>query len=369
VTLPSSALTYELARPSDEPELRRLMRDNPMEGSISVAFTREPDFFAACAVEGERHQVMVARTPEGRPVAVFGRSVRERWLGGERRRVAYLSALRVDPAWRRKPAMFRRGFALVRAVHEAEGDATPWLFTSIIEDNAPARRLLEAGLSDLPRYAPIGVFCTLALPTWRARKVPRGVAVRGVQDHDVDAIVACLDRNLSRTDLAPAWTAADLRDPVRCRGLAGTDFVVAERDGQVVATCALWDQGAFKQSIVAAYAGGLKHTRGLVNLAAPLLGVPRLPPPGGQLAHAYLSHLAVDGDDPDLALAVLSAAHGRALGRGYAYVMTGLAEAHPLRAVVAKHFGAFAYRSVLYTVTFAGEPEAVHNPHVEVAVL
>lgn len=357
----SAELTYDHARPADDPDLRRLMRDNAMAGTISVAFAREPDFFAACAIEGE-FAVMVARTPEGRPVAVFGRSVRERWLGGERRRVAYLSALRVDSAWRGRPAMFRRGFELVRAVHEADG--SPPLFTSIIEDNAPARRLLEAGLAGLPRYAPIGVLCTLALPTWRRR--PAG-PTRPATEADVDGIVACLDRNLRRGDLAPAWTAADLRDPVRCRGLSIPDFVVAERGGEIAAVAALWEQSAYKQTVVASYSGGLGRVRGLLNVAAPLVGLPRLPPPGGQLAHAYVSHLA--GDDPDLVLAVLSAAHARAVGRDYAYVMTGFAEDHPLRGVVSRRFGAIEYRAVLYTVGFDGAAPATGATNVEIAVL
>lgn len=367
---PSAALRYDLAGPDDDAELRRLMRDNAMAGSVSVAFTREPSFFAACGVEGDRFQVMVARTPQGRPVAVFGRSVRERWVGGERRRVAYLSALRVDPEWRGRPAMFRRGFDLVARTHAAEGDATPWLFTSIVEDNAPARRLLEAGIKALPLYEPIGVLCTLALPVWRRHPGPKRLSARAATAADLDGIVACLARNLSRRDLAPAWTAAELLDPVRCRGLGIEDFVVVERGGAIVATAAVWDQGAFKQTVVAGYAGGISTFRGLINLAAPLVGVPRLPPPGGRLDHAYLSHFAADDDDPELALAVLGAAHGRAVGRGFAYVMIGFSETDPLRTRVQRHFGAIEYRAVLYTVSFDGPVPPPSRPfHLEVATL
>jgi hypothetical protein len=358
----AATLTYERARPDDDPVLRALMRDNPMAGTISVAFTREPDFFAAAAIEG-RHQTMVARAGDT-PVAVFGRSTRMRWVGGSPRRVGYLSSLRVDPAWRGRPGMFRRGFDLVRRVHAEEGDAEPWLFTSIIEDNAPARRLLEANVPGFPTYQPIGVFCTLALPTWRRRQ--GRIPARSATEADREGIVACLDRNLSRTDLAPAWTADDLCG----RDLSISDFVVVERHGRIAAVCALWDQSRFKQTIVASYAGGIGHVRGLLNAAAPLLGVPRLPPPGGPLVHGYLSHLAVDDDAPDLALAVLAEAHGRAVGRGWAYVMTGLAERHPLRTLVSRHFGAMEYRAVLYTVSFDGPISPIARlPHVEIAIL
>ena len=48
--MPSS--TLRLATPADEAFLRRLLRDNPMPGSISLTYEREPDYFfhhAACA--------------------------------------------------------------------------------------------------------------------------------------------------------------------------------------------------------------------------------------------------------------------------------------------------------------------------------
>lgn len=369
----SGELCFGPALPEDEPQLRRVLRDNPMAGAVSVAFAREPDFALAAGLEGPIHEVIVAREPGGRVVGLCSRSARPAWINGEPRWLGYLSALRLDPAWRGRRRVLQRGFEAVRALHEADG-RTPFYMTTIIEDNAPARRFLGANLPGMPRYTEREVICTLALPTWRARPGPRGVAVRQATDADLGGIAACLARSGQRHQLAPVWTEADLRDPARARGLRPEDFTVAERGGQVVGCVALWDQGAFKQSIVAAYGGALGRFRGLVNAAAPLLNVPRLPPAGQPLRHAFLSHLAAEDADLELVLALTAAAHTRALGRGYAYLMLGLAERHPWKVPVQRHFGAMEYRAVLYLVSWpdghaAADAVDGRTPHLEVAVL
>lgn len=62
-------VVFDEAEPSDDAELRRLLRDNPMPGAFRLALTREPSFFQAAALEGDVHQTVVARTAGGRLMA------------------------------------------------------------------------------------------------------------------------------------------------------------------------------------------------------------------------------------------------------------------------------------------------------------
>lgn len=346
----SDGVQFVIAEPGDDAELRRLLRETPMAGRVSVAFAREPSFFAASAIEGPVHQIVVAKDAAGRAVGLCSRSVRPMWVNGARRAVGYLSALRVDPSYRGLPRMLREGFALVRRLHEAGGE-TPFYLTTIIEDNRPARRILERGLDGFPTYHPLGVLVTLALPTWRrvAVKSPAGVELRSANADDWPQIGACLERNATGAHFRPSWDEQNL---ALCRDLGAEDFTIALRDGAVVGCAALWDQRGFKQSVVTGYAGALGRFRGLINRVGPLLGIPRLPPPGGALDGAMLSHLAVDGDDPALALALIAACHGRAVGR-FGTVTLGLPERSGLTAKVKARFGAMEYRSVIYAAAWA----------------
>lgn len=358
-------VSFEPARAEDEPQLRRVMRDNPMPGAVAVAFHREPDFFAASGLEGPVHDTVVARAPEAEVVGLCGRSVRSLWLNGGRRRVGYLSSLRLDRAWRGRVRMLRGGFAAVKELHDRDGH-TPLYFTTIIEDNAPARRILTRGLPGFPRYEERGVLVTLAMPMgsrpWAKRrwKSPKGVTLRSAGEVDLIGIAELLNLSGARYDLRPEWTALDLQSEARTPGLALSDFTVAEEQGRLIGCVALWDQQAFKQSVVAGYEGGLARFRGLVNLAAPWAGVPRLPEPGQPLSHAYLSHLALeDREDLEVGLALLSAARERAVGRGYGYLTLGLPERHMLTEPAKRRFRALEYRSIIYLVCWPDGESAV----------
>ncbi|MEQ1504009.1 MAG: hypothetical protein ABMB14_17335 [Myxococcota bacterium] len=365
---PTSALAVSIATDADDPELRRLLRDTPMPGAVSVAFAREPSFFHGAGVEGETTTV-TARSPDGRMVALFSRSARQWWVDGSPRRVGYLSALRVDPVYRHRRALLRIGFDAARALHEADPDALPYALTTIVSDNAPARRLLEAGLPGLPTYHRRDELVTFAAPTWRRRYRPvDGLTVRPAADWD--EVTPVLARWGARHAYAVAWDADTLRDPVRCRGLAVGDVAVAERAGRIVGCVARWDQSGFKQTVVHGYQGPLRWARPLANAVAPALGIPRLPAPGAPLKHAYLSHLAVDDDDPEVARALVTWAHDRSLGAGYSYLTTMLAVRHPLYAVLRRALRPLEYRSMLYLAAWATlPPTPTAIPHLEVAVL
>jgi hypothetical protein len=213
------------------------------------------------------------------------------------------------------------------------------------------------------------------LPTWRRQRVPHGLALRAGTDDDLGQIAALLHRELRRHLLAPVWTEAELRDPARCRGLRPSDFTVAERDGRVVGCVALWDQTAYKQSIVVGYEGGLGTFRGLVNLAAPLLNVPRLPAPGEAIPHATLSHLAAEDDDElPLSLALVAHASNRAIGAGYSWLTLGVGDGDPLGDEVKRQYGAIEVRAALFLVSWpeghaAADAVAARVPRLEIATL
>jgi hypothetical protein len=365
-------VVVEPALPEDEPEIRRLLRDNPMDGEIRVSLEREPDAFLAARVEGEPHHTIVARDLDsGAVVGMGSRSVWNAFVNGEPRRLGYLSQLRVDRAHRGKKRLLAAGYDLLRGMR-SPGE-TPFDVTSIIADNAAARRLLGAGLPGLPTYREIGPFSTLILPSGRSRRASGSVRIeRGTRER-MPGIAACIERNRRRYQLAPFFPLEDLLSPERSRGLAPEDFFLAIAGGRVAGCLALWDQSSFKQVVVRGYGPRLARWRPWINRLSPLLGTPRLPDPGQVLPHAWLTHIAVDGDDLRTFEALAEAAHVEARTRGYAYVVIGLAAAHPWVPWLRRRFRPREYRSVLYAVCWENgqETEALDGrlPHVEAALL
>jgi hypothetical protein len=367
-------MRFELAGAADDVEIRRLLRENALQGDVRLTFECEPDSFVAGAVQGERHQVIVARdTAGGRVYGMGSRTILDAWVNGRATRIGYLSQLRVDRHHRERVRRIRDAYAYVRTLH-GDGEA-PFYVTTIVEHNLPARRLLEANLPGMPRYRAAGRLVTLALPLRprRARGVA-GVRVERASAGALDAIADCLERYGVRHQFAPRWTAATLRDPRRCHGLEPHDFLVARRRERVVGCLACWDQRSYKQTIVRGYARRLGLVRPAINLVGPWFGVAKLPRPGSQVRNVFLSHVAIDDDDQAVLASLVDAAMNVVGRDGADYLVTGFAEGNPLLDAVRGTYSCRPYTSILYTVCWtdgAGAVEALDGrvPHLEVAIL
>lgn len=369
--LVAGGLDFRLAGPGDEADLRRLLAETPLGGRWRIALTRDPDAFAADFGLAERHDVVIAReVTTGRAIGLAERLVREAFVDGRVAMLPYLGALRVAPQQRGRIAVLRNGFRALRMWAERPGDL-PFALTAITADNDAARRVLGAGLRDMPIYRDIGDLSTFAL---RPRRSAPAAAVEPARADDVAALAAFLTTTLARHPFAPHWNEATLRR-LFATDLAPGQVLLARRAGAIVGTLAVWDQRARRQTVIAAYPPPLGRLRPAINLAAPLFGLPRLPPVGATLAQATLSHLALADDaDEETFLALVAAGLDQARARGFEVAVIGFASARPWRAALLRRWRAIEYRTTLFLVHWpeaAGAVAALGQglPHPEVGLL
>lgn len=342
---------YELATPQDDPELRRLLRENPFAGSISLSLEREPNYFLASALEGPFHETLLVRDSQTRQILGIGdRSVRPLYVNGQSMDVGYFSGLRANLNYQHGLALARflgKGFEGQRERH-SDG-RTSFYLMSIVSDNNPARRLLDSKLPHYPRLHPYTRMLTYAIHPARPKSGARIPITRGRPDL-VPAILDCLTRSAIRTQFAPRWTEDSLLSDLT-PGLRIEDFFLF-LDGDRVRGClALWDQQSCKQSVIRGYAGNIARFRKLINLLAPLGGWPVFPDPGTRLNHCFACFLAVDDDDPETFSALLRALYNEAARRQYDYFMLGLAEGNPFHSIV-KPYHPIPYQSDIYLVAW-----------------
>ena len=290
-------------------------------------------------------------------------------MNGEARLLPYLGALRIGKNRRRSIGILKAGFEALRQLRHQPA-ALPYAVTAIAADNRNALRLLGANLPGMPTYRPIEPISTFALAT--AQRIPHNVEQAG--PGDLAAIAVCLERAHRNLQFAPVWRAADLA--TRCPGLRAEDFLVLRRGPGVAACVAMWDQTAFKQTVVRGYSARIARLKPLANLVAPLLRMPQLPDPCQPLRQIYLSHLAVEGNDPALFTTLIDAALTAARRRAFPLALIGMAARHPLAAIVRRRyrFRHYEYRSLLHLVHWDDGRAAVDAldariPHVEIAVL
>src|SRR3954471_9322888 len=144
-----SSVRFVLATEEHDAAIRRLLRENPMQGEISLSFERESNYFLSAQLAAGSDQTIVAF--DSQRLVCMGRcSTRPCYVNGQVRRVAYLSELRLDSHARSRFDILRRGYQFFR---ELQSDNPPdFCFTSIAADNDRARRFLERGLPGMPSY-------------------------------------------------------------------------------------------------------------------------------------------------------------------------------------------------------------------------
>lgn len=343
------------ARPQDQADIRELLEKRSMDGAVRLALTRDPDPRIAAATEGDRHDLIVARSGDGSLAGMGGRNVYAAWFRGRLCHLGYLGQLRIAPG--------RLGFRRLAAAFEAlratrRDDELGFDITAILDDNERAIRLLEGGVAGLPRYRRLRRLHTLVVSTRAAPAVP-ATGFRPARPADMAAIGDCLARHQRDCDFAAVWDRRRLSSPARCRGLWPEDFVVDAGDEGIHRCAAVWDQRGFKQARIRGYAPWLRRTRPLWNVGLRALGRPLLPRAPCTLALGYLSHVGCSRDDPGAIVPLMRAALARARAKGLSYLVITLAEGHPFLAPLRRALSAYVLTSWLYVVDWGDADTAV----------
>jgi hypothetical protein len=347
----ASATRFALATEDDDAVIRRLLRENPMGGEITLSFEREPDYFCGAQIAGAEDQTILG-FERGRLFGMGRCSFRERYLNGKIRRVGYLSDLRLDSSAQGRFDLLRRGY---RFFHELDrANFADFYFTSVTADNFRSLRFLERGLPGMPVYEPLGDFVTLLIAVpGNARRLTRLKAGRGTiaatSEEHVSALAEFLNSHARQHNLSSVWDERKLFSLER-HGLPLADFQLLMNDGKIVACGALWDQRRFRQIVIRGYSRRLGFVRPWLNLFAGVFRAPRLPPVGLTLAHGFLSPLAVSPDDKQALLALVELSLSKAATRGLDYLTLGFAANDPRLETVRSQFRCREYKNRLFKV-------------------
>jgi hypothetical protein len=350
-------VAVSLASAADDEGVRRLLRTQAMPGRVRLAFCREPDFSIGCAVTGEDHQILVARSGDtDEVVGVACRSVRRVFMNGRQQRIGYLGQLRIDDRYRGR-WLVSRGFAMLAAMHRE--DPVPAYLASIVDGNDEAAGVLvRRARRGFPGFREVARYVTLALRVRRSSRLRRPSGFASALP--LEEIAGFLQREGARRQLTSVWTAEALR-ALGAYGLRHDDIRVARGHAGITGVVALWDQSPYKQSEIRGYSGWLRA-------AAPLL-----PRPGTQLRSAYAALVCVANDDPATFRSLLHEIHTLAAERGFEYLLIGLDARDPLLRV-ARAYPHVAYPSRLYLASWPDggpsyEPLDARPAYVDIASL
>jgi len=130
-------MTYEYATEKDGEEIAALLEDTEFKGGICIAYCRRPNAVLSPANDGDKSTFVIARNAEGKITGVGGCTI-----NGD---VAYLTGLRVVSL-----SNIPKAYRLIREFC-VENDVK-LTFTTILEDNIYAQKMLEKKRAGMPYY-------------------------------------------------------------------------------------------------------------------------------------------------------------------------------------------------------------------------
>jgi hypothetical protein len=368
--------TFNLATQADDAALRNLLAATPMEGAISLAFARQPSYFAAAEVDGRHVQVGVVRDGESQQVVGMGsRAISLRYLDGVPTPIGYLSGLRLMPEFRGRSGLLARGYRFLRELH---GDGAARFYLTTVAIDNPVGSVLTSARAGLPVYQACGGYHTLAISSTSYVRIPElrddDIEIRKAEKTDRDAIIAFLNTCGPSRQFFPVYEQQDLfSDHGLLRGLEPADVLLAVSGTEIVGTLGSWDQRRFKQIIVQRYQKRLAALRPLYNAWATMRRQPVLPAAGSSLAARLAAIPVVRDQNQQVFRQLLRNLLHRLLQHGDRQLLVGLHSADPLLQV-AQQLAGRDYETTLYLVYWPEESPDVREllqrvPYLELGSL
>lgn len=341
-----AAFRTQLAGLDDDEALRDLCR-LPIPGEVTVSYEREPSYFLGCRVTGETVETLTLHYGE-QLVAMCTRALRNCYINGSPTQLGYISQLRIAPE-------FQGRMLLARGVHffrERDAQDPPeGYITTLTSGNATAEGvLIKRARRGYPTLSRLATLHTLALILRRRRVARSPFSLRAAQEGELEKIVTFLNRVGADKQFYPHYQMRDFLGE-RTLGLKLADLVLASEGEELVGVAGLWDQYAYKQTVIRSYTPSLQLARPFYNAYTRLRGGRPLPAAGKPIPFIYASFICIKDNREDIFASLLDHLYQQACARGYTYLMLGLCTTDPLLQV-ATRLPHLLYESTLYSVDF-----------------
>ena len=360
-----SSYTTVKATSQHDAELRKLLSETPLQGTLRVTLESEPSFFSGDHDVVKHDAVLVSH--QQTPVACGSRLLRRVCWHGSEQHVAYLAHLRLHPSWQK-----RGGHALIEGYrmigtfsHDSPAVAT---WTAIFRSNSEAQSTLTGQRAGLPNYVARGKLHSALILIRRKHRWPHHCA--RARAEDMPAITRFLQQELCRRPLAPIIHGDDLTNGQRWPDLRPEDFVMVKKNDEIIGVTAVRDLRNHKQVRVTQLPPLWKLARQPSIFLAACHLCPPIPQQGSVLALGYASFFTVKEDDPITAKMLMRAATVVAAEKKLSFLSVAFHENDPKRQAIDSLL-AIKTDGDLYQVIYDGDVDSwpEQRPYIDPANL
>ena len=341
------------ANPEHDEGLRKLLRETPLRGGMTVTLEREPTFFY------EKMETVIAMLDDV-VVACGSRISRQVNWCGKVIESSYLSDLRVHPSCRKYSGrIIRDCYQLLKDSAKQRPAVVTW--TAVFESNLAAMKTLGRQRSVIPEYVDRGGLRSPMIWCSPACKWPAHPGCRRATEADRPELVAFLQKQFSNKALAPVIYPDDLQMG---------DFILIREDGALVAAMAVSDIRAIKQIRVLELPGNIRMLRMPMKWLSSVFPMPLIPTREGVMPLGYVSFMAAENDEVALIHVMLRAGRVVAAQKGLSYLCVCFHE-NDQRFRSSKGLPATRADGRLFQVMLSGNSDQWTDqiPHIEAAWL
>ena len=283
------------AEQEDSEALLTLINDTPQQGSISLNFERNPNFFHATQTTTSEPEVwLMEDNNEQRLAASFSIGKRYVYVNGEKQLTRYGNDLRIHQDYKGGRILFR----LFKKYRELMQDE--WMQTVILEENKASIDTVGSGRLSLPNYHEAGKLVTHMIALNQKVK-PAKHTIRQANASDVNLMQAFFDQHAKKKQFYPCYdfSKVDSDDPYY-RNLNLNSYYLCFNDQELIGVAGVWDQKGFKQTRFLSYSGNMKLLRHVNNFSSKLFGGLNLPAPGSLGNYISMHSVLCKDNDPEL---------------------------------------------------------------------
>lgn len=307
-------------------KLLDMCRQSPVKaGKLNIHFDRSPDI------------LMIPKFTSyfQRPLGFFHHDqligfaiacYQKRYINGELMDVIYLGNMHVTEKGAGRTFL---KMLTERVIHIVENlPEVKYLYAYIMEDNRSAKRLADMGQLG---SKPIGSITMSTIFTLKPIRESNGFMIRKATLSDVEKMVRMLSNEYRSYFLSPVINVQTFLCDLKLRpGVDIDNYYLAIRNGTIVGLCLAWDMTSFKKNRISYKGNKLKLQRCLYNLAAQLLGSPKLPGSGDAFRDITIAEYAVRDRDPKILEALLRHVYREYRKKGAQAIIIGSSSNDPI---------------------------------------
>ena len=338
----NNTLEYSLANEGDSHQLLELFEDMDFSGNISVLFTRRPNPYNSLMLEGNQVIIPIVRDSSNGIICAMGCCIiRKAFINGQIKNVGYLTGLKIRKEYKSKLYLIRDVY---NYLYQETKDKVDIYYSTILEDNKQAQKLLEKKRKNMPLYDFKGDYTVYFFAHSNLNRILKKTDYKRYkfEKGNINGLEEFYKNKLSNFNFSPIDTGL--------YGINSEDFYALRNEsGDIIAACCLWDQREYKQYIVTKYSGVFKYIN---RLPTNWLGYPNFPKENIPANYASISLFYVDHMDLNIGEYFLRQVAKSS--KQYEFLMLGLYENHDFNKMF-KHIKHIKYKSRLYTVSWTDE--------------